>query len=189
MCKVQPAIYPRVLKDLPELVKAFKDHGAWAFNVEGLKVRITMNQREQEIFEQIGKYVGDDEFMGLGIRKYYRLRGTNTGSDYEITKDRKKEYIALALELADKHSIKCYVADNNMGKIGSGCECCGTEKLRNYKIWGHNHRTRAWGKLPHESEHMKKVIINSFSFSSDPNRYKTLGEVMDNQLNQKGRLL
>jgi hypothetical protein len=169
-------------------VKAFKDHGAWAFNVEGLKVRCTMNEREQNVFEQIGKYVGDDEFMGLGIRKYYRLRGINTGSDFEITKERKMEYISLATELAQKNDIKLFVADNFMGQVGSSCECCGTERLRNYKIWGDNHRTRYWGNLPHESTHMRKVIFNTFSFSGDQNRYRTLGDIMADELKPKGRL-
>jgi len=189
MCKIQPAIYPRVLKDLPDLIKAFKDHGAWACNIEGLKVRCSMFPKEQEIFEQIGKYSGDDEFMGLGIRKYYRLRGTMVGADYEITKDRKMEYIDLALELAEKHGIKCYIADNYIGKKGCSPECCGTEKLRNYKIWGENSRVRFFGKFKHESEHMKKVVINSFSYSGDPNRYRTLGDVMNEQLNRKGEIL
>ena len=189
MCKVQPAIYPRILKDLPELVKAFKDHGAWAMNVEGCKVRVSMKPSEQEIFEQIGKYSGDDEFMGLGIRKYYRLRGTIVGPDYEITKSRKMEYINLAIELADKHGIKMFVADNHMGKVGSGCECCGTEKLRNYKIWGECHRVHSFGHVKHESQHMKKVIYNSFSYSGNPNRYRTLGDIMNDELNRKGEIL
>jgi len=188
MCKVQPAIYPRILKDLPDLVKAFKDHGAWAMNCEGLKNRVSMKPSEQAIFEQIGKYSGDDEFMGLGIRKYYRLRGTIVGPDYEITKNRKMEYINLAVELADRYGIKMFVADNHMGRIGSGCECCGTEKLRNYKIWGECHRVKSFGKFKHESQHMKKVIYNSFSYSGNPNRYRTLGDIMNDELNKKGQI-
>jgi DNA repair photolyase len=189
MCKIQPAIYPKILSDLPDLIKSLKESGCWAFAIEGLKVRIVMNKQEQEKFEKIGKYSGDDEFMGIGIRKYYRLRGVKTSSDMEMTHERKREYIDLALELADKYNIKGFVADNHMGKIGAGPECCGTERLRNYKIWGNNWRVRSWGVLPHESSHFNKVVINSFSFSSDPRRYKTIGNVMNEEMKRKKGVL
>jgi hypothetical protein len=61
--------------------------------------------------------------------------------------------------------------------------------LRNYKIWGENKRVRYFGKFKHESEEMKKVVINTFSYSSDSRRYRTLGEVAHEELNPKGRLL
>ena len=186
MCKIQPAIYPKILADLPDLIKALKDSGCWAFAIEGLKVRTVMNKAEQIKFEKIGKYSGDDEFLGMGIRKYYRLRGVKTASDMEITHERKREYIDLALNLADKYGIKGFVADNHMGRLGCSPECCGTEKLRNYKIWGGCHRVRSFGKFEHESEHMRKVIINTFSYSSDPRRYQTLGDVMDKEIIKKG---
>jgi DNA repair photolyase len=188
MCKIQPAIYPKILADLPDLIKALKESGCWAFAMEGLKVRTAMGKSEQVTFEKIGKYSGDDEFMGLGIRTYYRLRGVTTGADMEMTHERKREYIDLALDLAEKYDIKGFVADNNMGRIGTGAECCGTERLRDYKIWGENPRVRAFGKFKHESEHLKKVVLNSFSYSGNPNRYRTLGDIMHDELNKKDQI-
>jgi DNA repair photolyase len=181
ICKIQPSIYPKIIKDLPDLVKAFKDSGAFGFNTEGLKVRIVMDKDEVNRFEKIGKYVKHDEFGGVGIRNYYKMAGVgvHVDSDWVLAMEHRKKYTDLAMELADKHNIKYFTADNNMGKIGESCECCGTEVLRDYKIWGENTRTRFWGKLPHESEAMRKVVINSFSYSTDKRRYKTMGEVMD----------
>lgn len=189
MIKIQPAIYPKILKDLPDLIKGLSDVGCWAFALEGLKVRVGMYPHEQKRFEQIGKYVGDDEFEGIGIRNYYRLRGVANGpADLEMPDFRKREYIDLALNLAEKYGVKGFVADNKMGRIGSGPECCGTERLRNYKIFGENWRVRAWGKLPHESEHLERIIYNTFAFSGNPNRYRALGDIMREQMSMKGKL-
>lgn len=187
ICKIQPSIYPKIVADLPDLVAAFKDHGAYAFNTEGLKVRVVMNPEEANLFEKIGKYVTHDEFGGIGIRNYYKLMGHKKESDWLLKREHRKHYTDFALELADKHRIKYFTADNFMGKIGCSGECCGTEVLRDYKIWGLNHRTRYWGEQPHESKKMENVVINTFSYSTDKRRYKTLGEVMNKIFNPDQR--
>lgn len=137
--KCQPAIYPKILEDLPDLVKAIADSGAFAMNMEGLKIRTRMPESEKKLFAIISDAVGYD------LIEYYKTHGVCTGSDWEMRKDKRLEYINLGMELAHQHGIKFFVADNDMGKIGDGDECCGTEVLRNYKKWGNNTRTQAFG--------------------------------------------
>ena len=132
--KVQPAIYPFILEDLEDIVSASKEAGAWAFNTEGLKLKISMPKPEQLLVESALP----------GIRETYKKLGMRERSDYVMTDERKLEYITLAEELSKKYNIVYFSADNTPLGHGSGDECCGTEKLRNYKKFSYNHRTMAF---------------------------------------------
>jgi len=181
LCRIQPVIYPKIMKDMDKLVKAFKDHGAWAFNTESLKMRVLMTEEEKVKFRKLEPWLEADI-------ESFRAKENITGSDYEVYPEKTLEYSRLAHEFSYKHNIKYFRADNrftNTSRFGDGCECCGTEVLRDYKIWGMNKRTHMWGHVKHESKHMEDVVINTFSYSTDKKRYKTLGEVMKKVLYPK----
>lgn len=157
MFKVQPAIYPKIVEDMPALIKAFKDAGAWAMNMEGLKVRISMPQNEQAIMQKIGDY------MDMNIRDFYKnekkLSGVKGGSDYELSPMKKEEYTKVASELAKKYGLKFYNADNHFIDVGDGCECCGTAVLRDYKLLSTDARSEFYGNEK-GSEHLPKSLVN-----------------------------
>jgi DNA repair photolyase len=134
--KVQPAIYPKILDDLPDMVKKFKDSGAFAFNIEGLKCRVTMPPSEKKIFQKIGDFLEIPD-----LKTWFKIEGHRTTSDYEISIKHKSEYISLAKKLADEHGIEFYVADNCCYESSCGAECCGTKVLHDYKLWGNNWRS------------------------------------------------
>lgn len=154
MIKIQPAIYPKIMTDLPDLIKAAKDAGCWSINIEGLKVRISMSESEKAIFKKMSDLVGYD------IREFYRERGVKTGSDWEIDLNLKKEYITKAKELCNLHGLKFFVADNHFMGEGCNAECCGTEVLRNYKIWGNNCRSKCFPKKDYETTELGKCCVN-----------------------------
>lgn len=136
MVKVQPAIYPYILEDLENIVSKAKESGAWAFNTEGLKLKASMPKEEQLLVENALP----------GIREYYKKFGVKDRSDYTLSDEKKLEYIKLAVMLGSKYNIKYFSADNTPLGYGDGDECCGTEKLRNYKKFSYNNRTEAFGK-------------------------------------------
>jgi hypothetical protein len=104
-----------------------------------------------------------------------------------MTKQKKLEYIQKAHELAKKYNLKFYAADNNMGKIGCSGECCGTEVLHNYKIWGNNSRSSACGDCSKYSQELGKCNVNFVR--SQTNKDKTMDEVartyIDKQKNER----
>ncbi len=169
MVKCQPAIYPKIIDDLPDLVKSVKDAGCWAMNTEGLKVRIAMPKRDQELLQKISEYLGYD------IREEYRLHGQKTTADWELNDLNKLEYINGCTALCEKYGIKHFSADNSLGNVGHGCECCGTQKLRDYKIWGGSDRSDAFGHVDYESKEFGKCLVN-FCRSSKYES-KTIAEV------------
>jgi len=170
MVKIQPAIYPTILSDLPALISKVADAGCWAVNIEGLKIRISMPAKEQVLFQTIGDH------LKIDLRELYRNGGEKTGSDWEMNKAKKLEYINFAIALCKDNKIKCFIADNHMGKIGDGCECCGTQALHDYKIWGNNARTRGFGQVGHESLELGKCVVN-FTRSYDSGRPQTMNDI------------
>jgi len=173
MIKMQPMIPTyEIDAGMEQLIKVAVDAGVWAFNTEGLKLRVSMPKSEQEMFQDsIGKYLGYD------IRQWMKSYGRCTGTDYELPELRKKNYIKVAEALAKKYNIKYFSADNEMSG-GCNSECCGTQKLRNYKIWGNNLRTKKYGAGDTPmSESLGKCKIN---FSRSKKLLgKTLNEVME----------
>jgi len=169
MVKIQPAIYPKILKDLPDLVEKIHEAGCFGFNTEGLKIRKSMPESERLLFTKISKAIGYD------LRNYYAKNGITTGSDWEMTNPKKMEYINLAQSLADKYGLKFYVADNNMGCLGCNGECCGTDLLHDYRIWGNNTRSRQFPDKSKYSEELGKCKVNFVR--SQTNANKTMNEV------------
>jgi len=165
MVKIQPAIYPKILEDLPDLVKGIKEAGCWAFNMEGLKVRISMMKEEQMILKEISDYLGYD------IRETYK-KEQRTGSDWELLTRKKKEYTDLAVQLGKKHDIKFFSADNDIS-AGDGCECCGTEVLHDYKILNSLRNSNFETKTPLSSA-LERCKINFCRRSID----QTIGEAL-----------
>jgi DNA repair photolyase len=176
MVKIQPAIHPKIAEDLPELVRDIKDAGCWAFNTEGLKLRISMTKEEQLLFKSISSYLNHD------LRKYYKHYGENTGSDWELSKPQKVEYTELAIELAEKYELKYYTADNLLGKFGCSAECCGTEVLRDYKIWGGSIRSSYFEPVSHCSTELGKCLDNFIRKKALTKNWQTLNEVMEEEM-------
>lgn len=138
MLRVQPAIYPEVLADLPPLIEMAHQAGVWAFATEGLKLRIAMTAAENRHLAPIRR----------GLRKSYRDRyGVVERINYLLRDEYVAEIQACAKQLARDHGLKYFSADNSPLGVGDGFECCGTEKLRNYKLWLYNTRSRAFGTL------------------------------------------
>lgn len=152
MIKVQPAILPRIVTDLPELVRNVADSGAWAFNTEGLKVRISMTKKEQTLFDEMIPFIGYD------IRLFYKQNFIQTDSDYEPNISSRMKYIELATDLAKQYNLKYFVADNGCGKVGDGPECCGTQCLHDYKIWGECDRVKFFDPIDYCSKELGKSL-------------------------------
>jgi len=184
MVKIQPAIYPKILKDLPDLVKKIHEAGCFGFNIEGLKIRKSMPESERLLFTKISKAIGYD------LRDYYSKNGITTGSDWEMTIPKKLIYINLAQTLADKYDLKFYVADNNMGCLGCNGECCGTDMLHDYKIWGNNTRSRQFPDKSKYSEELGKCKVNFTR--SKVHKDKTIDEMVkkySEKQNNKSKLV
>ena len=157
MIKIQPAIYPKILEDLPLLIEKASNVGVWAFNIEGLKCRISMPKDEQKLFQKIGDY------LDMDIREFYkneRKEECNKGADYELSNAKKDEIFELATELSKKFNIKFFNADNYINpKYGCNCECCGTEKLRDYKLLDCDSRSLMFGNNK-GSDELAKCKVN-----------------------------
>jgi DNA repair photolyase len=139
LIRCQPAIYPIILEDLPWLIDQTKESGAWGFQTEGLKLRIAAPQSEKDHFRELGRALGIPD-----IYAYYRENGSRSSSDYELSVEQKMEYTAKARDLTHKAGLVYLSADNQEECIlcSDSDECCGTQKLRNYKKFTYNLRTK-----------------------------------------------
>ncbi len=170
MVKVQPAIWPRVTKELAALVEAIKEAGCWAFNTECLKLRQSMGKAEQTLFA---------EAFG-NVRDLYRTKiGTREASDWVLQDGLKLEYIHLARDLAAKSGLKYFSADNTPLGHGDGFECCGTERLRDYRVFTYNLRSRAFGVF--RQDDLCKCVLN-FTRATTGDNSRTLGQAVDEHL-------
>lgn len=174
MVKIQPAIYPRILSDLPDLVGKISDCGAWAFNTEGLKIRPGMFDQEKIYFDQLNKSIGYD------VLEYYKRCGVFKSPNLMMSYTKKMEYISLSMKLAKQHNLKYFCADNYMGKVGDGCECCGTEILRDYRIWGNNNRVKVFGGSTKSSSVLGTSILKTVSFNRSSKKFVTMNSFADN---------
>lgn len=177
MTDLKPAIYSKVIADLPELVRQVALSGAWAMNIAGLKIRTTMPKSEQALFEIIGRY------LGMNIRDYFKAHGERTGSDWELLNEYKLQYIDLAEKLCREYHLQYLVGENFMGKRGDSCECCGTGILRNHKVWGNNDRVRAFGGVPNASQELGKCLVNFTRNGKNANR--TMDEIASEFLSKQ----
>ena len=177
MVKIQPCIYPKILADLPDLVKAIKEAGCWAFNTEGLKLRIAMPTHEQEKIKHMQEYVGED------IREFYKKnRNLDNHSDYELCNELRLEYTNMAIQLAEQYGLRYFSADNGMGCIGCSDECCGTEVLRNYKLWRHNTRSFAFQATDKHAGKLDDCFCNFIRAVHSRDTQMTIKETVDDRL-------
>jgi len=139
--KCQPALYPMILEEVEPLVEAVAAAGCWAFQMEGLKVRVTMPKEEKAIFAAVERVGGTPP--GMTALDFYRSHGVRTGSDYELRHDLKVEYHRKGRELTHAKGLVYFAADNDCARWGDSPECCGTEKLRDYRTLRLNLRTIA----------------------------------------------
>jgi len=171
--RIQPFIYHKIKKECPEFIKAIADAGCWGFMTEGLKIRISMPKAEQEIMQKIGDY------FGFNIREFYKQEHNKCGSDYELSIDKKDEILNMMNDLAEKHGLKFFNGDNHINGIGSRCECCGTEVLRNYKTLGCDLRSRVF-----DSKSDCKLKDCKVTFTRQrKNKDKTIKQVCDEYAN------
>ena len=176
MVKCQPAIWPKIMDDLPDIIEKIDNVGVWAFLIQGLKVRISMPKKEQAIMQKIGDYLGYD------IRERYKRAG-RVNENYEIEMEHRLEYCDLSGRLCKDRGIKFFNSDKFLCK-GDGVECCGTEKLRNYKIWGNSYRSKIFGHQDNESEVLGKCKVN-FTRHSRKTKHLTMDAVCNGLFNSK----
>ena len=138
LVRVQPFILPYTFDNAERFVKTIKDSGAFGFQTEGLKLRVTMSKSEKEIYTKI------EEVFNFDIINDFKENGEIEGGDRVYSKENKCKMLSRFTELANENGIKFINADNMVdGQYGCGCECCGTEFLRNHSIWGECSRAKA----------------------------------------------
>lgn len=129
--RIQPFILPYSEENAERFIMKLKEIGAWAFQTEGLKLRVAMSEREKSIYRKIG------DVLGFDIINDFRQNGVIESGDRVYNDEDKRRMLGLYNDLSIKHGIKFYNADNLVDKnYGCGAQCCGTEFLRDYKIWG-----------------------------------------------------
>ena len=170
--RLQPFILPYSEQVAERFVKTLADCGVWAFQTEGLKLRVCMSDKEKAVYSRIGKVLGFD------ILSNFKRFGMIEFGDYVYSATDKRRMLKLYSDLAQKYGIKFFNADNFLddGKYGCGCECCGTEFLRNHKIWGGCRRANVYSdSLTEHSEEFGKCLVNFMRSKANENR--TIAEV------------
>ena len=172
--RLQPFILPYSEQVAERFVKTLADCGVWAFQTEGLKLRVCMSDKEKAVYSRIGKVLGFD------ILSNFKRFGMIEFGDYVYSATDKRRMLKLYSDLAQKYSIKFFNADNFLddGKYGCGCECCGTEFLRNHKIWGGCRRATVYNNSDSQTEHSEefgKCLVNFMRSKANENR--TIAEV------------
>lgn len=175
--RMQPFILPYSENVAERFVKKLKEIGVWAFQTEGLKLRVVMPEKERVIYSKIG------DVLGFDIINDFKQKGTIEGGDRVYSDETKIRILGLYTNLSEKYGIKFYNADNLVDKkFGCGDECCGTEFLRNHKIWGGCFRSRVFENTEEtSSEEFGKCIVNftRATNSKKQQAYKTIKEVCD----------
>lgn len=95
------------------------------------------------------------------------------------SKENKHKMLSRFTDLAKENGLKFINADNMIdSQYGCGCECCGTEFLRNHSIWGECPRARAFDVSNCKcSEEFGKCIVNFTR--SKANSGKTIKQVTE----------
>ena len=137
--RIQPFILPYSEKVADRFIATLKECGAWAFETEGLKLRVRMSLKEKYIYKKIG------DALGYNVLSYFNNCGVVENGDRVYPEEAKRSMLSTYTYLAKKHGIKFFNADNLISsRYGCGAECCGTEFLRNHKIWGGSMRAVAF---------------------------------------------
>ncbi len=175
--RMQPFILPYSENVAERFVKKLKEIGVWAFQTEGLKLRVVMPEKERVIYSKIG------DVLGFDIISDFKQKGTIEGGDRVYSDETKIRILGLFTNLSAKYGIKFYNADNLVDKkFGCGDECCGTEFLRNHKIWGGCFRSRVFENTEEmSSEELGKCIVNftRASHGKNQSQLQTIKELCD----------
>ena len=168
--RIQPFILPYAEKTADRFIRTLKDIGAYGFETEGLKIRLTSPKGEKALYGRIG------EALGFDILNDFKTRGMVEGSDKCYNMEDKRRMLLLYSELARKYGIKFFNADNYVDpQFGCGAECCGTDFLRNHKVWGGARRSLAFPEGLTPSQEFGKCLVN-FTRGSN-NSHRTIAEV------------
>jgi len=169
--RIQPFILPYSMDVADKFIHTLKDCGVYAFQTEGLKLRVAMSEREKGIYKKIG------DVLGFDIISYFKTNGVIEGGDKVYNETDKRKMLSLYNELANKYGIKFFNADNLIDKqYGCGAECCGTDVLRDYKIYGNCYRSKEF-KVDESkcSKELGKCYVNFTRCTSNVDR--TIDEV------------
>ena len=169
--RIQPFILPYSEKVADRFIKTLSECGAWDFETEGLKMRVTSSLKERLIYKKMS------EALGYNVLAYFKKRGIIEGGDRVYSAEDKRSMLSTYTYLAKKYGLKFFNADNLIdSRYGCGCECCGTEFLRNHKIWGGSKRALAFkdsGAI--SSEEFGKCLVN---FTRNTNKHNlTIAQV------------
>ncbi len=132
-----------------------------------------MSDSEKAVYSRIG------DVLGFDILRNFKRFGMIEFGDYVYSVSDKRRMLKLYTDLADKYNIKFFNADNFIddGKYGCGGECCGTEFLRNHKIWGGCRRAQVYDNETECSTEFGKCLVNFTR--SKANADKTIAEVSE----------
>ena len=175
--RIQPFILPYSEQVAERFIKTLADVGAYGFETEGLKLRVTSSQNERAVYGRIGETLGFDLVGDL------QKKGMIEGGDRCYNIEDKRRMLARYTELAEKYGVKFFNADNLIDpRYGCSAECCGTDFLRNHKVWGGARRSLAHPKGLALSEEFGKCLAN-FTRNSN-NSKRTIAEICK-EYNQK----
>lgn len=168
--RIQPFILPYAEQNAERFIKRLAEIGAYGFETEGLKLRVTSSANEKAVYQRIG------DVFGFDIIEDFKTRGTIEGGDRCYNDTDKRRMLQLYTDLAKEYGIKFFNADNLVDpRYGCHAECCGTDFLRNHKVWGGARRSLAHPKDLTLSEHFGKCLVN-FTRNSN-NSHRTIAEV------------
>lgn len=168
--RIQPFILPYAEKVADRYIRTLKEIGAYGFITEGLKLRVTSSANERAIYARIG------DVLGFDILKDFKERGVIDASDRVYSVEDRRRMLQLYTDLANKYGIKFFNGDNLVDpRYGCSAECCGTDFLRNHKVWGGARRSLAQPKGLVLSEQFGKCLCN-FTRNSN-NAHRTIAEV------------
>lgn len=169
--RIQPFILPYSEEVADRFIRTLKEYGVWAFQTEGLKLRVVMPEKERLVYEKIGHVFNFD------IIEDFKKNGAIEGGDRCYNDEDKRRMLKLYTDLSAKYGIRFYNADNLVDKdYGCGAECCGTECLRDYKIWGGCYRSKVFpDDESKNSTEFGKCYVNFTR--SKTNAEKTIEEV------------
>lgn len=168
--RIQPFILPYAEKNADRFIKLLSDIGAYGFETEGLKLRVTMSATEKIIYGRIG------DALGFDIIEDFKNRGVIESGDRCYNIEDRKRMLQIYTEAAEKYGVKFFNADNLIDpRYGCSAECCGTDFLRNHKVWGGARRSLAFPKNLPISEAFGKCYVN-FTRNSN-NSHRTIADV------------
>lgn len=168
--RIQPFILPYAEKNADRFIKLLSDIGAYGFETEGLKLRVTMSATEKIIYGRIG------DALGFDIIEDFKNRGVIENGDRCYNIEDRKRMLQIYTDAAEKYGVKFFNADNLIDpRYGCSAECCGTDFLRNHKVWGGARRSLAFPKNLPVSEAFGKCYVN-FTRNSN-NSHRTIADV------------